>query len=141
LLETPSYGEKIWVLQHMGLCSYTNTHYSNESNQFRIIHLDGVADLPLMYGPSKWDATLRIDDTERTILKEFSRYIHSEKSSRLYRDLGPAKEFWSDVAIFSVHGRDVLDHQANAKHWDLRLISAQLKTMSVAIEGALLSCS
>jgi hypothetical protein len=126
------------MMHRPGFDLYANTYFSYQPDQIWIIHPDGVKDIPLMHEPWAGPTTLTIDDKERIDLAELNQYVESEKNSRYYNSMRKPMQFWAEVAIFSVHGRDVLDKQTNERYWDLRLVSARVKTKSVAIEDALL---
>jgi hypothetical protein len=106
-----------------------------------ITHVDGVDDIPLMYGQPMKDATIIIDSHERVFMYDLEvNPSPSNQTSKYYNsvlsDQCAARELWADFALFYIHERDRVDRVSGWRRWEMYLISAEVKTKSVAIQEA-----
>jgi hypothetical protein len=104
-----------------------------------ITHLDGVDNLPLMYGAPKTCAAMSIDNRNYLLYcNGYNKTLRIDATHDNFSDFSWSKEFWADVAVFSIRGRDVLDDETGWRRWNMNLVSARAKTKWVAVRDTVL---
>jgi hypothetical protein len=106
-----------------------------------ITHVEGVNDIPLMYGKPVKDASIIIDSHERVFMNDLEINPNpSDQASRYYNsvlsDQCAARELWAEFALFEVRERNQVDRVSGWRRWEMTLISAEVKTKSAAMQEA-----